>query len=68
VAVVEWAATATHANPIQRGSRVFPASGKALSWNGIDILPIRDGLVVRKDVYADSASLLAQLDDARSPG
>jgi steroid delta-isomerase-like uncharacterized protein len=61
VAVVEWTATATHAKPIARGERVFPPSGKALSWNGMDILPIRDGRVARKDVYTDSMSLLRQL-------
>jgi steroid delta-isomerase-like uncharacterized protein len=61
VAIVEWTATATHTNPVTRGTRIFPPSGKALSWNGMDILPMRDGLVVRKDVYADSISLLRQL-------
>jgi steroid delta-isomerase-like uncharacterized protein len=60
-AVVEWTATATHANPVTRGTRVFSPSGKTLSWNGIDIMPLRDGLVARKDVYVDSASLLEQL-------
>jgi steroid delta-isomerase-like uncharacterized protein len=61
VAVVEWTATAKHANPITRGTRTFPPSGKTLSWNGMDILPVRDGLVARKDVYADSISFLRQL-------
>jgi steroid delta-isomerase-like uncharacterized protein len=61
VAVVEWTATATHANPVARGTRILPPSGKRLSWNGMDILPLRGGLVARKDVYADSLSLLEQL-------
>jgi steroid delta-isomerase-like uncharacterized protein len=61
VAVVEWTATARHAQPITRGARTYPPSGKTLSWDGMDILPVRDGLVARKDVYADSLSFLQQL-------
>ena len=40
--VSEWTATAT-------GS-----SGRRLEWDGVDLLPCRDGLVVRKDVYSSS--------------
>ena len=39
----------------------FPASGKRLSWDGMDVMPLRDGLVARKDVYADSISFLRQI-------
>jgi len=60
VAVVEWTATATHVKPISWGAREFPASGKTLSWDGMDVLPIHDGLVARKDVYANSISFLRQ--------
>ncbi|HEY3498906.1 MAG TPA: nuclear transport factor 2 family protein, partial [Polyangiaceae bacterium] len=56
VAVLEWTATATHARPIARGARTFPPTGKTLAWNGMDVLPFRDGLIARKDVYADSIS------------
>jgi steroid delta-isomerase-like uncharacterized protein len=61
VAVVEWTATAKHTLPITRGGRTFAPSDKTLSWNGVDVMPLRDGLVARKDVYADSVSLLRQL-------
>jgi len=61
VAVLEWTASATHANPVARGSRTFSPTGNTLSWNGIDVLPIRNGLIARKDVYADSISFLQQL-------
>jgi steroid delta-isomerase-like uncharacterized protein len=61
VAVVEWTATATHTNPVTRGARTFPGSGKTLSWDGLDVMPLRDGLVARKDVYADSLSFLRQI-------
>jgi steroid delta-isomerase-like uncharacterized protein len=61
VAVLEWTATATHANPVARGTQTFPPTGKTLSWDGLDVLPLRDGLIARKDVYADSLSFLRQL-------
>lgn len=61
VAVVEWTATATHSRPIPWGGRAFPASGKTLSWDGMDVLPVKGGLVARKDVYADSISYLRQV-------
>jgi steroid delta-isomerase-like uncharacterized protein len=61
VAVVEWTATATHTKPITRAGRTIAPTGKRLSWNGVDVLPIRDGLVARKDVYVDSISYLRQL-------
>lgn len=61
VAVVEWTASATHANPVARGTRTFPPTGRTLSWDGMDVLPVRDGLILRKDVYADSITFLKQL-------
>jgi steroid delta-isomerase-like uncharacterized protein len=50
VAVIEWTATATHAT-----------AHKSLSWDGMDVIPLRGGLVARKDVYADSMSYQRQL-------
>lgn len=50
LAVVEWTATATHAT-----------AKRSLTWNGMDVIPLRGGLVARKDVYADSISYLRQL-------
>ena len=41
VAVCEWTASATR-------------DGKQLSWPGVDVFPIRDGLIARKDVYSGS--------------
>lgn len=58
VAVIEWTATATHTNPVTRGTQSYAPSGETLSWHGMDVLPMRDGLVTRKDVYADSISFL----------
>jgi steroid delta-isomerase-like uncharacterized protein len=59
--VQEWTATATFQNAITRGGKTYPASGKTLSWNGMDVIPMRGGLVARKDVYADSISFLRQI-------
>jgi uncharacterized protein (TIGR02246 family) len=39
-AVSEWTATATHAD------------GRRLEWDGVDVFPITDGLIARKDVYS----------------
>jgi steroid delta-isomerase-like uncharacterized protein len=61
LAVLEWTASATHGRPVARGDRTFAPTGKTLSWNGMDVIPIRNGLIARKDVYADSISLLEQL-------
>ena len=48
--VQEWTATGTHAE-----------SGTPATWDGMDILPTRDGRFVRKDVYSDAVSVLKQL-------
>jgi steroid delta-isomerase-like uncharacterized protein len=48
--VQEWTASGTHAE-----------SGKSATWDGMDILPTRDGRFARKDVYSDSVSVLKQL-------
>jgi steroid delta-isomerase-like uncharacterized protein len=38
--VSEWTATATHAD------------GRHLEWDGIDVFPFENGLILRKDVYS----------------
>ena len=40
-AVCEWTATVTK-------------DGRRLEWDGVDVFPIRDGLIARKDVYSTS--------------
>jgi steroid delta-isomerase-like uncharacterized protein len=40
--VSEWTATAT------------ASDGRRLEWDGVDIFPFRDGLILRKDVYSAS--------------
>ena len=41
--VQEWTAYATH------------ASGKELTWEGVDIFPFKDGKILRKDVYSNAS-------------
>ena len=59
--VQEWTASATHAKPITRSGVTVEPTGKKVSWKGMDVIPMRDGLVLRKDVYADSIGFLRQL-------
>ena len=40
--VSEWTATASDED------------GNPIEWDGIDVFPIRDGLILRKDVYSSS--------------
>jgi steroid delta-isomerase-like uncharacterized protein len=59
--VQEWTATATHTNEMRRGDLVAEATGKTITWDGLDVIPFENGLVKRKDVYSDSVSILTQL-------
>jgi steroid delta-isomerase-like uncharacterized protein len=59
--VQEWTATATHTTPITRAGRTYPPTNKPITWNGMDVIPVRDGKVARKDVYADSITFLRQV-------
>ena len=36
-------------------------SGKRVEWDGIDVFPIEDGLIKRKDVYSNSWTVPAQI-------
>jgi ketosteroid isomerase-like protein len=40
--VSEWTATATNRD------------GRRVEWDGVDVFPFRDGLILRKDVYSSS--------------
>jgi steroid delta-isomerase-like uncharacterized protein len=56
--VQEWTAVATFSQAIERGGVTYAPTGETIRWNGMDVIPMRDGLVLRKDVYADSLSYL----------
>jgi steroid delta-isomerase-like uncharacterized protein len=59
--VQEWTATGTHQGRMSRGGVELAPTGKRVDYRGMDVIPIRDGLVARKDVYSDSVTLLRQL-------
>ena len=59
--VQEWTARATFQNEIVRAGIAYAPTGRELVWNGMDVIPMRNGLVARKDVYADSISYLRQI-------
>ena len=42
------------------GIEVEP-TGRKVEYRGMDVIPIKDGLVARKDVYSDGVTLLRQL-------
>jgi steroid delta-isomerase-like uncharacterized protein len=59
--VQEWTANATHAKEMRRGDLTAAATGRNVSWDGVDVIPFEDGLVKRKDVWSDSVSILRQV-------
>ncbi|MGN6216507.1 MAG: nuclear transport factor 2 family protein [Solirubrobacterales bacterium] len=59
--VQEWTAAATHTETMRRGDLVAEPTGRRVEWEGIDSIPFENGLVKRKDVYSDSASILRQV-------
>ena len=59
--VQEWTARGTHEGTMTRGGIEVEPTGRRVDYKGMDVIPIRDGLVARKDVYSDSITLLRQL-------
>lgn len=59
--VQEWTARGTHEGPMTRSGITIEPTGKKVDYKGMDVIPIQDGLVARKDVYSDSITLLRQL-------
>ena len=59
--VQEWTARGTHLGKMTRASIEVEPTGRPVEYRGMDVIPIRDGLVARKDVYSDSITLLRQL-------
>jgi steroid delta-isomerase-like uncharacterized protein len=59
--VQEWTASATHTRTMRRGDVVAEPTGRTVEWRGVDVIPFRDGLIERKDVYSDSVSILRQV-------
>jgi steroid delta-isomerase-like uncharacterized protein len=59
--VQEWTARGTHQGAMSRSGMTLEPTGRVVEYRGMDIIPIRNGLVARKDVYSDGVSLLRQL-------
>ena len=59
--VQEWTARGTHEGTMTRSGMEVPPTGRKVEYKGMDVIPIREGLVARKDVYSDSVTLLRQL-------
>jgi steroid delta-isomerase-like uncharacterized protein len=59
--VQEWTARGTHQGTMTRSGIDVPPTGRKVEYRGMDVIPIRDGLVARKDVYSDGVTLLRQL-------
>ena len=59
--VQEWTARGTHEGAMTRGGVKVEPTGKQVEYKGMDVIPIENGLVARKDVYSDSITLLRQL-------
>jgi taurine dehydrogenase small subunit len=54
-AACEWTASA------------MDPDGRSLEWDGVDLFPIADGLIARKDVYSSSATPRILRDPAANP-
>ena len=59
--VQEWTARGTHLGKMSRAGLEVEPTGKTVEYRGMDVIPIENGLVARKDVYSDGVTLLRQL-------
>jgi steroid delta-isomerase-like uncharacterized protein len=59
--VQEWTAHGTHLGKMTRAGLEVEPTGKGVEYRGMDVIPIEDGKVARKDVYSDGVTLLRQL-------
>jgi steroid delta-isomerase-like uncharacterized protein len=59
--VQEWTARGTHLGKMTRAGLDVDPTGKHVEYRGMDVIPITDGKVARKDVYSDGVTLLRQL-------
>ncbi len=59
--VQEWTARAAHLRTIPTRDGAFSPTGRSLVWDGVDVMPLKGTLIVRKDTYTDRTGLLRQL-------
>ena len=59
--VQEWTARGTHLGKMSRAGLEVEPTGRTVEYRGMDVIPLEDGKVSRKDVYSDGVTLLRQL-------
>jgi steroid delta-isomerase-like uncharacterized protein len=59
--VQEWTARGTHLGKMERAGLEVEPTGLSVEYRGMDVIPIENDLVARKDVYSDGVTLLRQL-------
>ena len=59
--VQEWTARGTHLGKMSRAGLAVEPTGRTVEYRGLDVIPLEDGKVARKDVYSDGVTLLRQL-------
>jgi uncharacterized protein (TIGR02246 family) len=59
--VLEYTLHATLSGPLQVGKQTIEGTGQEVSFEGVDIVRVSNGLVASKDTYIDGVALLAQL-------
>jgi steroid delta-isomerase-like uncharacterized protein len=59
--VQEWTARGTHEGTMTRSGIEIEPTGRMVEYRGLDVIPIENGLVARKDVYSDGVTLLRQI-------
>lgn len=64
----EMTMAGTLARPMHVGDRVVQPTGQRVEFEAVDVIPVVDGKVRRKDTYVDAAALLAQLDPVDRAG
>jgi steroid delta-isomerase-like uncharacterized protein len=57
----EMTMSGTLVSPMPVGRGTIQPNGERISFDAVDVIPIREGKVTRKDTYIDAASLLQQL-------
>jgi uncharacterized protein (TIGR02246 family) len=59
--VLEYTLHATLSGPLQAGTQTIDGNGQEVSFEGVDIVRVSNGLVASKDSYIDGFAVLAQL-------
>ena len=61
VAIYQWLASGTHTGPLALPTGTIPATGKSATVPGVLITTVKDGKIVREEMYWNQLELLVQL-------